>query len=449
MAILCGTDFSAAAGRALTAAAHLAARTKTRLHLVHATQLDADALEGELKADHMQWVGTRLGTEAERARALGADVTVHLTKGPPDEALIALAAEIHAQLIVIGPLGGRAEGSFKLGGHADRLVQRSHVPVLIVRDAEPFASWLREQRPLRVVLGADLSRSTDAAMNFVDGWRRLAPCKLTAVHLYWPPQQFVRLGLEGVRSYIDPEPEVVATLTRELTHRLASAVTPEPVEVQVEPHLGRLGDRLADIAFARGADLLVVGNHARNALHRIWEGTVSRWALHAARGNVLCVPAPAPASDVRVPRMRNVLAATDFSDAGNAAVGLAFALAEAGGTVHLAHVVPAREMPPLAPRDIFAIEFSTQPDAQRLQVLASLAALAPSDARDRAVRYHVLTSHEPAHAIAQAAVRLDADAICVGRRDRSSLAQTLLGSVSQQVLACAEQPVFVAQAKRE
>jgi nucleotide-binding universal stress UspA family protein len=449
MAILCGTDFSAAASHALTAAAHLAARTKSRLHVMHSNQFDTDAVGGEINADHIEWVTGRLQRDAERARSLGADVEVHLKKGPPDEALIALAAELRVQLIVIGPLGGRAPGTFQLGGHADRLVQRSHVPVLIVRDPAPFAAWLEEGRPLRVVLGADLSRSTDAAMSFIESWRRLSPCDVTAVHLYWPPQEFARLGLEGVRSYINPEPEVIKTLTRELTHRLASAQEPESVFVYVEPHLGRLGDRLADIAFMRGADLLVLGNHVRSAFGRVWEGSVSRWALHAARTNVLCVPAAAAASDVRVPRMRNVLCATDFSAAGNAAIGLAFALAEPGGTVHVAHVVPRREAPALSPRDIFAIEHSTKPDAQREQVHAALAALAPSDVRDRIIRYYILESNEPGSAIAQAAGRLDADAICLGRRGRSNLAQTLLGSVSQHVIAHAERPVVIAQAPKD
>jgi nucleotide-binding universal stress UspA family protein len=447
MSILCGTDFSAAAGRALTAAAQLAARTDSPLHLVHSSQFDAGSADGDARL--IGWATSRLQHEAERARAIGASVQMHIKHGPPDEILIALAAEIQAKLIVIGPLGSRTSGNFRLGGHADRLVQRSQVPVLIVRDAEPFTAWLREQRPLRVVLGADFSRSTDAAMSFVRGWRRLSPCDVTAVHLYWPPQQFARLGLEGVRSYIDPEPQVVKALTRDLTHRLAPTDAPETVFVHVEPHLGRLGDRLADIAHQRGADLLVVGNHMRSTFGRVWEGSVSRWALHAARDNVLCVPLAGPVNDVPVPRMRNVLAATDLSACGNAAIALAFAITEPGGTVHIAHVVARREPPSLTPRDIFAVEHSSLPDAEREQVRAALAALVPGDVQDRNVRYYVLESSAPDRAIVQAAARLEADAICIGRRGRSNLAQTLLGSISQHVLAHAERPVLVAQPPRE
>ena len=334
-----------------------------------------------------------------------------------------------------------------MGGHAERLVQRSNVPVLIVRNEEPFSVWLEQKRPLRVVLGADLSRSTDAAMAFIEGWRRIAPCDVSAIHLYWPPQQFARLGLGGVRSYLDPDPDVTKTLTRELTQRLARE--PESVSVYVEPHLGRLGDRLADLASQREADLLVVGTHARSTLGRIWEGSVSHWALAAARTSVLCVPCPSKVAGDSVPRMRNVLVATDFSPAGNAAVGLACGITEQGGTIHVAHVLPVRNAVPLTPHDIFAIERAAANDPRRVETHHRLSALLPADIRDRKLCFYALESDDRGSAITQAALRLDADAICLGRRARSKLVQALLGSVSHEVLAQAECPVIFVQAPRE
>jgi nucleotide-binding universal stress UspA family protein len=449
MAILCGTDFSEAAHQAVTAAMYFAVKTKSPLHLVHCVQAGAPVPEAEPKSEYLEWVLRQLHREADRARAFGADARVHLKQGSPDEAMLAVAAEHDAQLILIGPLGGRPPGTFSLGGHADRLVQRAHVPVLIVRTAEPFRAWLESERPLQVVMGADLSRSTDAAMDAVLRWKRIAPCEVTAVNLYWPPEQFARLGIEGVRSYLDPDPDVTKTLTREILHRLARTDEPDSIQVHVEPHLGRPGDRLADIAFQRKADVLVVGSHGRNALQRFWEGSVSRWAVHTARTSVLCVPAPRAAAALEVPRMRNVLAATDLSPAGNAAVALAYALAEGGGTVHLVQVVPVKDVQPLSPHDIFALEHSTKLDSRREEVHHALKAIVPADCRDRTTRIYALESNEPGVAIRQAALRLDADAICVGRRGRSNLSQVLLGSVSEDVLARAERPVLLAQAPRE
>ena len=441
MTILCGTDFSPAAEQALLAAAHLAVRMQVQLQLAHCLQTSSKA--------HLAWVMDQLHQQAQRARELGADVRVHIQHGSPDEGLIALASEFRARLIAIGPLGERRGGKYRVGGHAERLVQQSHLPVLVVRDAEHFTAWLRKTRPLRVVIGADLSRSTDAAMSCIADWQRLAPCSVTAVHLYWPPQQFSRLGLDGIRSYIDPDPQVTETLTRELTQRLTRAEQYASFDVHVEPHLGRLGDRLADIAAKREADLLVVGSHPRTALARAWEGSVSHWALQSAKSSVLCVPAPSEPANVRATQLRNVLVATDFSPAGNAAVGLAYAACGAGGSVHLVHVLPLQAGSSAAPHDIFVLDRAGTADPRTERTLSMLTALAPADSGGRVTRCHVLESDQPSHAIAQAAARLGADAICIGRRGRSNLAETLLGSVSRDVLVRAECPVLLTQAPRE
>jgi nucleotide-binding universal stress UspA family protein len=441
MSIVCGTDFSEPAQRAVRVAMQLARRANAPLHLVHALQLSAD-LDEAPKTEVVLWAERQLERKAAFARELGVATTTHLTTGTPDEALIKRAAECQAELIVVGALGQRARGTWQLGSHADRLAQRAHVPVLVVRNSEPFETWLENKRALRVVLGADLSRSTDVAMAQVARLRALSPCDVTAVHLYWPPQQFERLGLGGVRNLLERDPEVTKTLVRDLTHRLAPTDSAESLDICVEPHLGRRGDRLAAIATERGADLLVVGSHDRSALGSIWEGSVARWALHAAEISVLCVPLPtAAASAVSVPRLRNVFAATDFSPAGNAAIAMAYALTEAGGTLHVAHVVPARDNRTLEPHDVFALEQAKDP--RRIETHAALTALIPRDSQC-VTRLYALESNEPASAICQAALRVDADIICLGHRRRSKLAHTLLGSIASDVLAHAERPVVLA-----
>lgn len=445
MTIVCGTDFSDSAKRAVEVAALLAARSRTSLHLVHAahsTGSEESALSQHVAFTH------QLDRVAEHARSLGATVRTEVEKGSPEEALQRVAKREGAELIVVGALGSRAPGVSQLGSHAERLAQDADVPVLVVRDESPFQAWLTTKRPLRVTLGADFSHSTDAAFRWVSQWRELSPCMLTAVHLYWPPQEFARLGLHGVRSFLEPDPEVTRALTRDLKRRFAPKDDPESLEIHVEPHLGRLGDRLADLASLREADLLVVGSRPRGVLGRIREGSVSHWALHAARTSVLVVPAARDADDRFVPRMRNVVVATDFSRGGNAAVNLGYALAEPGGTVHLIHVVPQKYGSPLEAHDIFDLERSGDADDRRTSAHSALARLVPQDAAHRATRYYALESNEPALAICQAAARLDADAICVGRRGRSELAEALLGSTSRQVVTNAQCPVLLAQAPR-
>jgi nucleotide-binding universal stress UspA family protein len=77
-----------------------------------------------------------------------------------------------------------------------------------------------------------------------------------------------------------------------------------------------------------------------------------------------------------------------------------------------------------------------------------LRALVPADATDRLeIETEIVESADAAEAIAQAAERFDADAICLGSHGRSGLAKTLMGSVAQGVMAASKRPVLVVRDK--
>lgn len=447
MSILCGTDFSATASTALTAAAKLGVRMGQPLHLAHALEFRRSELQRDGGQEMIEWAERHLDRRAQQLRDLGAEVHTHLEFGPPDEVLLALAAKCQAELIVIGPLGHRDSGRYRLGGHADRLAQRTQIPVLVVRDAEPFRAWVDQERPLQILLGADLSRTSDAALSFVERLRRFGPCAVTAVHLYWPPEQFRRLGLSGARSYLDPDPEVTSALARELQKRFASLGVSGSIECVTEPHLGRAGDRLADLAAQHESHLLVVGSRDRGALERLWTGSVSRAALHASQTSVACVPALVQATQPAVPRVRTVMVATDRSPAANAAIPLAYSLAQPDGIVHLVEVTTPPERSALEPHDVLRPERLDSAPAEA--ALAELRSALPTKANLDNTRYHRVESSDPAAAICQVAERLDADLICLGTHGRSGVSKALLGSVAQAVAVRCTRPVVLVHEPRD
>jgi nucleotide-binding universal stress UspA family protein len=446
MSILCGTDFSERSRNAADVAAHFAARTNARLHLVHAFDSRAARLTGETEHDALARVEKELRHEADLLRRTGADVCTHVRVGPPDEVLLDIAVESLATVIFVAALGNRREGKWRIGSHADRLAQRSHVPVFVVRASDPILGWVREERPLRILIGADLSLSTERAMKWVDGLRPLGPCEIKVVDLYWPPEQFSRLGLSGMRGLEGPHPEVKEALERDLTARLSRSLPSAQVDLRVEPHIGSIGERIAVIADREAADLIVVGSHNRNAIERAISGSVSHAVLHRAGVSVVCVPGPDGAETQPSAALTSIVVPTDFSAAGNAAVSLAYAAVASGGTVHLVHVNNEQTPGLITPHDIFpnadGAAQEAEPNSATRRMLADLV---PLDMRGRVVsQLHVLESGHVAHAICQAAERLNASAICLGTHGRGTLAKTLLGSVSSAVLSGTRRPVLFA-----
>ncbi len=453
MSILVGTDFSDYAASALATAAHLAARIQQPLHLLHSVELSEEEVGDPTRGAYVEALRLRLEHRATHLRAMGASVTVHVEQGSPDDALLAAATKLDAKLIVVAAIGKRRAGKWQLGGHADRLAQRSHVPVLVVRNAAAFEAWAAGARALRIALGADLSLTSRAAMQWIEGLRAFGPCEVIGIHLYWPPAQFQRLGFSGLRSYSEPDPEVNAALEHELFHHLAQAGA-SALKLRLEPHLGRIGDRLAALAAEEQTDLLVVGSRAHSTLARILEGSVSQAALQNAQTSIACIPVPAASLMHELPKLRSVVVATDFSMAGNRAIPLAYGAAARGATVHLVHVIKGSSHDPMQPHDVFAPPARSSSDpAQREHDAArsQLVELIPAAAKDTEItsRIYVLESHRTAEAIAQAAERLDADVLCLGTHGRSGLSKTVLGSVADAVLRITARPVLLAQRSRE
>lgn len=426
-------------------AAIFAQRAQAPLHLVLTTLQHVEHTLDDQEDVGIRAAASALGAEVQRLRALGVDVHSHFSVGPSDERLMTIAGRVHADLVIV------ASDHPRLGllpHHRDLAVPQPAIPVLAVRDSASLRAWLSGTRSLRVVLGADLSDSTKDAAHFIGKLCALGRCDVVAVHLYWPPAQFARLGLTGARSYLDPDPEVIATLQRDLRKHLAQECSPcgEGMRVRLEPHLGRLGDRIAQIANEERADLVIVGSHARSALERLRDGSVSRIVLDQARVSVACVPA-----DGVVPEqqgVRDVMVATDFSAAGDAAVRLAYTVASRGATVHLVHVVSERPRDVSAPHDIMEPRAVTATIAAHEAARRKLAELVPTgvSATDKATRLHIVESNHVAEAICQAAERLDAGMIVVGSHGQGMLASVLLGSVAHAVIGKTRRPILLARA---
>jgi nucleotide-binding universal stress UspA family protein len=449
MTILCGTDFSEASAQALEVASLLAAKTKQPLHLVHALDVPSEARSEGDQDPILSFARTHLARRAEHLRRPGVHVECQVKVGAPDEVLRTVAGELSADLIVIGALGQRRSGTWQLGSHADRTAERTHVPVLVVRDAAPFEQWLSGARPLRIVLGVDASLSSETAGRWITDLSAFGPCEVVLTHLYWAPEEFQRVGLGGFRNWVDHDPELTRTLEQEYSERFAALFSAAKVSYRMEPHFGRIGDGLAALAETEHADLVVVGCHHRGALARAWEGSVSRHVLRCAGTSVACIPAGIGAHELKTKLIREVLVATDFSKTGNAAIPLAYSSVTYAGTVHLVHVIET-SLDPMTPHDIFSPSKEADSPA-RQAARARLAELVPRDFGGAAAttRLHVLEAKKPADAICQAAERLGVDLICLGTHGRSGVARALLGSVASGVLEHTERPVLLARRRRD
>lgn len=432
MAIVCGTDYSPMAAQAATVAAILAARLDEPLILLYALdeladlRVDPDAARAYESVFDL--AKQRLPAEAERLRGYGARVEKVFVTGAADEALVGHAEKSGAQLIVLASTGRRGAARWLLGSVTERTLRTSPVPVLVVRDATPLEAWVRGERPLRVMVATDLSAVSELAIQWAAALRRIGPCHITVVHA-------TRTGTAEARA-----------LERDLRHQTQGSSDDTHVHVIGRRETRRTGRCLARVAATEKTDLLVVGSRQRAAHDRFWHGTVAGEALVLAKTNVACVPAPAPEERRAepIPEVRTVLAATDFSKLGNAAIPYAYSLVGRGGVVHLVHVL---QPPPI--QSTFTSHSSdlafTLDTASEHPLARQLAALVPDAAQGRGIGSHmtIIVHRDVVEGICGAASRLGVDAICMGTHGRSWLAEVVIGSVARGVASRTSIPLVL------
>jgi nucleotide-binding universal stress UspA family protein len=138
-----GTDGSETAKEAVRQATDLAQRLSAKIHLVSAYE---PVPEGRLREerqqvpDDLQWmvnpredVSATLEGAAEAMRERGVEVDTHAREGDPADAILDVAEEEGADLIVVGNKGMTGAKRFLLGSVPNKVSHHAPCSVMIIR----------------------------------------------------------------------------------------------------------------------------------------------------------------------------------------------------------------------------------------------------------------------------------------------------------------------------
>jgi len=135
--ILCANDGSERAFLALVLAIKITQENNSELHMVSVEEID---YMPEFVEEVRQEIGSaarRFHKVLQRAREMAEESRVklhtHVLAGHPVRDIVELAAELKADLLVIGSAGHSELYERMLGSRADRIVHLAGCPVLVVR----------------------------------------------------------------------------------------------------------------------------------------------------------------------------------------------------------------------------------------------------------------------------------------------------------------------------
>lgn len=285
--ILSATDLSERALAALQRAALLASAHHARHTVVHCVRP-----EGFEQLKH--WLGVRENAVSQTVLStLTAQLDAQIVRLPleqrsaldtriehshPDHGLDALARLCGSELVVIGAHGGSAHQSNSLGTTASRVLRRSSVPVLIVRDpvTEPYH---------KVLIAVDFSPLSQPLVEFV---RHLLPeATLVLMHAVTLPFEdklrFAGIEEAEIEQYRRQE---AARAHQQLVSLNAGLGEGGKDNVLIVVH-GEPEQQIRRHAAMFGCDLIAMGKHGTHLTEELLLGSVTRHLLTETMGDLL------------------------------------------------------------------------------------------------------------------------------------------------------------------
>lgn len=289
--VLCPTDFSECARRALAQAlavarAHHAELTVLHVHAPPLALVDRAAPPSPhptLGAPEREALLTQLAEALTPVRATGTTARACLLEGEPSDEILRYARITKADLVVMGTHGRRGlDGCF--GSVAERVVQKAPCAVMTVPagDSDPSLPPSRILCPLELI---DSEPTLGVALSMA----RAFGCELLLLHVLIDASPHSALA-EGVDWEV-----LEARLVAAARHRLARAVgeqEPSAVPYDCVVTSGKPYREILKVVAERPSQLVVMGIHGSNPLQRMFFGSTALQVLRLARCPVVTVRPP-------------------------------------------------------------------------------------------------------------------------------------------------------------
>jgi len=305
--ILLPTDFSGFSTQALRHALALTRKFNARLKVVHVIQgfypvgdamlAAAPPVEGRKMAES--------DTHAfmADARDAGIDYELEIREGNPWREILAAAAEMPADLVVMGTHGRGGPERFLLGSVAEKLSHRLPCPVITVGHEEGQA-WEAPGLIGRILCATDFSENSERAFRFSLALAASLGAKVTLLHAI---EHMPDLGAARYRPVVPDVRPLLKEIQRAASERLGKAVDAlkgEFADVEVTARLGagRAYKEIVRAADDERADLIVVGAQGHGVFEHLLSGSNAQQVIRRATCAVLTVrgqETSAPAKDPR------------------------------------------------------------------------------------------------------------------------------------------------------
>lgn len=303
--ILVPLDGSALAWQAVPVAARIARATGGTLHLLRVVVLPLERFWlginpiqhlTKSEQDATEQATAYLKQVAESEELLGLRVTTHVVTDNPAPAILAIAQQQNATLIVLCSHGETGLSRWMLGSVALKVARRSPVPVLILRPETPgiLIPLTESLHPVRVLVPLDGSlvaeEALEPALALTSALSAPAPgsLHLASVLPFYQPEAHMPL-VQAVQDYLASVERRLQERKRGTPLALTSSLLLHIDIASALIELAEKGRGMEYLTGFTGCDAIAIATHGQGSAQRWMLGSITERVLTATKLPLLMI----------------------------------------------------------------------------------------------------------------------------------------------------------------
>ena len=293
--ILVPVDGSIMAEAALPAAVFLAEKFQARITFMHVIEKDApDKVHGQSHLRHPQEAERYLSELTKRFFLVGIQSDCHVHTTEVDDvagSIVAHAAELASDLIVMCSHGKGAAQHLFLGSIAQKVIAQGSRPVLITHPEEKGNPQAFSCRHILVPLDSDPEHIQSLPIS-----KEIARACHASLHIVAVIPELTTLsGDKALASKMLPGTtsrilELTMRDTEKYFQTLNDSLRQEGFESSSHVLRGDPAGVIVDAAARANIDLIVLGTHGKTGMEAFWSGSVAHRICSQSRVSLLLVP---------------------------------------------------------------------------------------------------------------------------------------------------------------
>jgi nucleotide-binding universal stress UspA family protein len=245
-----------------------------------------DKKTSQMFVNYLAKVAERLRTQVKRIKQ-ESEINTVVLNGEPASALIEYSKKEGVDLLIMMSHGRSGLMPWVMGGTANKVVQRSQIPVLLVRASEALSRRRPVQVFKKILLPLDGSPMGEAALPYVKTIAQALDCEIILLRVVEAVQRIYTVGGIDHFAYTEQQIERMKNEAQQYLEKTNRQF--EKVKVSNVLRIGDAAREIIKVSDEEKVNLIAMSSYGKSGITQWVMGSVSNKVLQAGKTPILLV----------------------------------------------------------------------------------------------------------------------------------------------------------------